>query len=99
MMQTPQEYINLIREHEQELRRVYGITSMRMFGSMARAQQTSTSDIDLFVDTLTPNPFILMDAKDYIEHTTGRSVDIVRNHRNLNRRLKTRIERDGITVF
>ena len=40
-----------------------------------------------------------MDAKDYLEQQVGRSVDIVRNHTNLNPRLRHRIERDGVTIF
>ena len=48
---------------------------------------------------LTPNPFLLMEAKEYLERSMGRSVDIIRNHSNLNPRLRKRIERDGITVF
>lgn len=73
--------------------------SLRLFGSTARDEQNSDSDVDVFVETQTPNPFLLMEAKDYLEASTGRSVDIVRNHRNLNPRLKKRIERDEITVF
>jgi predicted nucleotidyltransferase len=66
---------------------------------MARNEQKSDSDIDLFVETETPNPFLLMDAKEYLENSIGRPVDIIRNHRNLNPRLRKRIERDGITIF
>lgn len=77
----------------------YGITSLSLFGSTARGSQKSTSDIDLFVDTKTPNPFLLMDAKEFLENATGSSVDIVRNHQNLNPRLKRRILKDGILIF
>ena len=56
-------------------------------------------DIDLFVETKTPNPFLLMDAKEFLEGATGSSVDIVRNHQNLNPRLKKRILKDGIFIF
>ena len=81
------------------LRREYGITSLRLFGSTARDEQKEDSDVDVFVETLTPNPFLLMEAKEFLEKSTGRSVDIIRNHRNLNPRLRKRIEKDGITVF
>ena len=57
------------------------------------------ADIDLFVDTETPNPFLLMDAKEFLENATGSSVDIVRNHQNLNPRLRRRILKDGIFIF
>ena len=50
-------------------------------------------------DTETPNPFLLMDAKEFLEEATGVSVDIVRNHQNLNPRLRKRILKDGIFIF
>ena len=81
------------------LRGKYGITSLSLFGSTARGEQTANSDIDLFVDTETPNPFLLMDAKEFLEQKTGSSVDIVRNHQNLNPRLRRRILKDGIFIF
>ena len=81
------------------LQEKYGITSLSLFGSTARNEQTANSDIDLFVDTKTPNPFLLMDAKEFLENATGSSVDIVRNHQNLNPRLRKRILKDGIFVF
>lgn len=93
------ECIDLLMSCSETLKSDYGITSLRLFGSTAREEQNENSDVDVFVETLTPNPFLLMDAKEYLENTTGRSVDIIRNHRNLNPRLKKRIERDGITVF
>ena len=93
------ECIGLLRKEMNILKEKYGITSLLLFGSTARGAQTANSDIDLFVDTETPNPFLLMDAKEFLEKETGSSVDIVRNHQNLNPRLKKRILKDGIFVF
>ena len=55
--------------------------------------------VDLFVDTETPNPFLLMDAKEFLENEIGTSFDIVRNHQNLNPRLRKRFLKDGIFIF
>ena len=93
------ECIDLLKSCSDTLKRDYGITSLLLFGSIARGEQKDGSDVDVFVETLTPNPFLLMEAKEFLEKSTGRSVDIIRNHRNLNPRLKKRIERDGVTVF
>lgn len=93
------ECIRLLKKYMDILKTEYGITSLSLFGSTARGEQTANSDIDLFVDTKTPNPFLLMDAKEFLENETGSSVDIVRNHQNLNPRLKKRILKDGILVF
>ena len=93
------ECIKLLRKYMTILKNKYGITSMSLFGSTARDEQKEGSDIDLFVDTETPNPFLLMDAKEFLENETGISVDIVRNHQNLNPRLRKRIMKDGIFIF
>ena len=94
-----EECILLLKKYMNILRNEYGITSLSLFGSTARGSQRANSDIDLFVDTNTPNPFLLMDAKEFLENKTGTSVDIVRNHQNLNPRLKKRILKDGILIF
>ena len=93
------ECIDLLKTCSETLRSEYGITSLRLFGSTARDEQKENSDVDIFVETVTPNPFLLMEAKEYLETSMGRSVDVIRNHCNLNPRLRKRIERDGITVF
>lgn len=96
---TKDECISLLKKYMNILKDKYGITSLSLFGSTARGEQTANSDIDLFVDTKTANPFLLMDAKEFLENEMGSSVDIVRNHQNLNPRLKKRILKDGIFIF
>ena len=94
-----EECIDVLKSCSDTLKSDYGITSLLLFGSTARGEQKEGSDIDLFVDTETPNPFLLMDAKGFLEDATGSSVDIVRNHQNLNPRLRKRILKDGIFIF
>ena len=93
------ECVMLLKKYMDILKEKYGITSLSLFGSTARGEQKEGSDIDLFVDTETPNPFLLMNAKEFQENATGSSVDIVRNHQNLNPRLRRRILKDGIFIF
>ena len=73
-----EECIKLLKKYMGILKNEYGITSLSLFGSTARGEQTEQSDIDLFVDTQTPNPFLLQDAKEFLEKETGTSVDIIR---------------------
>ncbi len=98
-MMNRNECIGLIQSKSDVLKNEYGIISLRLFGSVSRNEQNGTSDVDVFVETQTPNPFILIAAKDYLTQLVGCPVDIIRSHRNLNPRLKKRIERDGVTVF
>ena len=90
---TKDDCIKILKDCMDVLQMEYGINSVSLFGSTARGEEKDGSDIDLFVDTQTPNPFKLMDAKDYLEHLTGTPVDIVRNHQHLNPRLRKRIEK------
>lgn len=96
---TKDDCISILKEYVDVLQLEYGIKSVTLFGSTARGEQNANSDIDLFVDTQTPNPFKLMDAKEFIERVTGTPVDIVRNHQNLNPRLRKRIEKDAVVIF
>lgn len=94
-----QDCIQLLAACSDTLRTEYGITSLRLFGSIARNEQQDSSDIDVFVETTTPNPFLLLDAKEFLEKKSGKQVDIIHNHKNINPRLKSRIDRDGIAIF
>ena len=93
------ECIMLLKKNKTILKDKYGITSLSLFGSTARGEQTDISDIDLFVETQTANPFLLQDAKEFLEKEMGTSVDIIRNHEYLNQRLRKRILKDRVTIF
>ena len=96
---TKDDCVRILKEYVDVLQMEYGIKSVTLFGSTARGEQNTNSDIDLFVDTQTPNPFKLMDAKEFLERVTGTPVDIVRNHQHLNPRLRKRIEKDAVVIF
>jgi hypothetical protein len=97
-MQTSQYYIELIRQHQPELQEQFGITSMRLFGSVARGDQKEGSDVDLFV-TMPPKFFNYIQAAQYLEQLLGCSVDLVSDHQNLRPFFRQQIERDGIDIF
>jgi len=46
---TRQEYIDILKSHADVLRTNYGISYMRLFGSVAKDEHHGDSDIDLFV--------------------------------------------------
>ena len=68
---TKDDCVKLLKDYMDVLKVDYGIKSISLFGSTARGEQTVNSDIDLFVDTQTPNPFKLMDAREFLERITG----------------------------
>ena len=91
-----QNCVNTIRGNSSKIVSDFGIRSLRIFGSVSRNEQTGNSDIDVCVETQTPNPFLLASLKDYLESIFKCSVDVVRMHKNMNPLLKSGIERDGV---
>ena len=67
-MKTSQEYIDLIRQPQSELQERFGITSMRLFGSVARGDHHEGSDVDLFV-MMPPKFFNYVLAAQYLGYT------------------------------
>jgi predicted nucleotidyltransferase len=62
--------------HADELRRL-GAKSLALFGSLARGEGSSSSDIDLLVE-LQPKTFdSYMDVKLFLERVLGSKVDLV----------------------
>ncbi len=97
-MRTSQEYINIIRQHSSELKEQFGITSMKLFGSVARGEHHEGSDIDLFV-TMPSKFFNYILAAQYLESLLGCHVDLIQDHKNIRPFFKEQIERDGINIF
>ena len=89
----------LIDSHRAQLRslaRRYGLSSMRVFGSMARDDATNASDVDFLVEGPTPSSgfllgALLMDAQDLL----GRKVDIVTVN-SLHPLMRDRVLRDSV---
>ena len=98
MMKSSQEYIDIIRKHSSELQKQFGITSMRLFGSVARGEHREGSDVDLFV-TMPPKFFNYILAVQYLENLLGCPVDVIQDHKNLRPFLREQIEHDGINIF
>nr|WP_287896890.1 nucleotidyltransferase family protein [Prevotella sp.] len=96
VMRTVQDYIAIIRQNSSKITKDFGIKTLRIFGSVSRNEQTEQSDLDVCVETETPNPFLLADLKEFLEDLFKCSVDVVRIHKNMNPFFKSRIERDGI---
>lgn len=98
IMKTSKEYIEMIRQHEVELRQRFGISSMFLFGSVARDEHHQGSDIDLFV-TMPPKLFNHILAAQYLEELLGCPVDLIQDHKHLRPFFRDQITQDGINVF
>ena len=97
-MKTREEYIALITSHTEELKKNFDITSLRLFGSVARNEHHEGSDVDIYVE-MPPKIFLVVRLKAYLEKLLGCPVDIIRKHHHLNPFLLKEIEKDGIEVI
>jgi uncharacterized protein len=93
------EAISLLKRHEAELRRL-GVEHLYMFGSTARDEASSDSDIDLFFDHSKGQlgVYELMDVKETARAILGRPTDIM-TRASLHPALRERIEAAAVIVF
>jgi len=90
--------LNVLREFKRAYAEQYGILEIGVFGSIARNEACDDSDVDICIQTQTPNPFVLVHIKEAIEELFHRQVDIVRVREKMNRFLKERIEKEAYYV-
>lgn len=81
-MKTTSEYIRLLREYFEKSARNYGVTKMALFGSVAREEQQSDSDIDVLYEGQA-NLFLRIRMKNELEKLFGVSVDLIRLRKDL----------------
>lgn len=81
------------------IKKEYGVKSMRVFGSMARGDNHEGSDVDIFVEMPSADPFKSIDLQLYLEDILGVDVDLICKHRHMNAFFISQIEKDGIYVI
>lgn len=97
-MCTRQQCISRLTEVSPYLRSEFGVESLCLFGSMARGDNNTDSDVDVCV-TMPPKAFKIVALKNFLQDLLGVAVDIVRRTPRLDEYLLNEIERDGITIF
>lgn len=94
-MKTTKEYILLISSKAEELKRDFGIKSLRIFGSVSRNEQHEGSDVDVCVD-MESKAYMVVRLKRFLEDLLQCSVDVIRLHKHINPYLLDEIDREGI---
>lgn len=97
-MKSKEYYISQIIAHAEEIRKNFGVKSLRLFGSVSRNEQKEGSDVDISVD-MEPKMFLVVKLKRFLEELFQCSVDVVRLHKHINPFLLKEIEHDGIYVI
>lgn len=98
MMKTLADYIPLLRGYMQENAPKYGISRMGIFGSVARGEQSDSSDLDIYIEGELHGFFALSGIKQELESLLDCPVDIVRLRHSMDSFLRNRILKDGIYV-
>jgi predicted nucleotidyltransferase len=91
------EVLHELRNVKEEFKVRYGVTRIGIFGSVARSEIKTDSDVDVVVE-MKPNLFLRVGLKAELESRFGKSVDVVRYRQGMNCHLKARIDRDALYV-
>lgn len=90
--------LNILRKYKKTNQEKYGLISLGVFGSFARNEQTISSDVDIVLQTKTPNLFNIVHIKDDLQKELLLSVDIVRLRKRMNPSLRQSIEDEAVYV-
>ena len=95
MARTREEVLALLRTFMVQ-HSVYRLISLGIFGSFARGDAQSDSDVDIVFDTAAPNLFMTAMMKQDLEELLGRPVDVLQLRGLTNARLRARVESEAI---
>ncbi|MCD4758007.1 MAG: nucleotidyltransferase domain-containing protein [Arcobacteraceae bacterium] len=87
-----------LREYKNNHFEEYGILELGLFGSVAREEETSSSDVDICLKTKTPDMFALVHIKEDLQELLSNKIDLVRIRDKMNPYLKKRIQNEAIYV-
>ena len=90
--------IEKLKSTREYLSEHYGVSSILLFGSVARNEQKEDTDVDVYVE-MKPNLFKQAGAKCYLQELLGCSVDVVRMRENMNQLFKHQILKYGVRVY
>ncbi len=76
----------ILRKHKGELRERFGVSSIAIFGSYARGEETELSDVDILVEFERPIGWEIVDLRDYLEELLGLPVDLITKNAAMSRR-------------
>jgi hypothetical protein len=76
----------------------YRFSKIGIFGSVAKGKAGEKSDIDIVIEQIEPDLFLLGTIKTDLENEFERKVDIIRIRKGMNAFLKNRIEKEAVYV-
>jgi predicted nucleotidyltransferase len=88
----------MLQQFKQQFGAEYGIERIGIFGSVARGEQTESSDLDIYYEGKSLGLKSLTGLPCELEQFFGMHVDVVRKHSNLRPTFVKRIMRDIVYV-
>lgn len=93
---TKREVMTLLSEHRRYLEEQFEVSKIGLFGSYAKEQQTTDSDIDFYVEFKTKTFDNLAGLWVYLEELYHKKIDIVHKHKNNNKVILANIRKEVI---
>lgn len=90
--------LSILKDFKNNFADQFGILRIGLFGSTVRNEATSSSDIDVVMETKTPDMFAIVHAKNTLEVLFHSHVDIVRYREKMNPYLKNSIDAEAVFV-
>lgn len=69
--------IDILKSHEREIKKRFGVRRIGLFGSFARGEQKDTSDVDILVEFEEPTFDNFMNLAFFLEDLFSRRVELV----------------------
>jgi uncharacterized protein len=97
-MKQLEEIQKIFLAHKKVLKDKYKVKELGIFGSFARGEQRTKSDVDVLVEfNVKPDIFLLIDLEDYLKNLIGTKVDLVRKG-TIRDELKNMIEKEAMYI-
>ena len=91
-----EQILYLLKEFKKMNKDKFGILSLGIFGSYAKGEAKSYSDLDIVVEISNAELFLLVHMKDELEKLFNTKIDIVRYRKRMNKYLKKHIDEEAI---
>ena len=93
-----EQVLKLLEAKQEMLHTEYGVQSLSLFGSVARNEARTESDIDLLVEFNRPTGYFgLLRLQEYLQELLGNAVDLGTPN-SLRPALRARIQKDVVRV-
>ncbi|MCP9809150.1 nucleotidyltransferase family protein [Cyanobium sp. HWJ4-Hawea] len=98
MAESTQQLLSCIREHSSQMRELFGVRRLRLFGSWARGSAGPESDVDVLVEfEVVASAKCFFGLQFFLEDLLDSPVDLV-SEKALRQELRPMVEAEAITI-